>query len=157
MRILWLSHLVPYPPTGLGVLQRSHNLLNELVRVGDVFLFAFVQRDVVRELLGDVDVGIEEARTHLSISCRDVRFVLIPSELRTFGQAKLAFRSLLRADPYTIDWLRSQNARAILGEWNERLTSPIVRFDTLSRAPYKQLFPARITTVEHHNVESQMM
>ena len=27
MKVLWLSHFVPYPPRGHGALQRSHNLL----------------------------------------------------------------------------------------------------------------------------------
>ena len=47
MNILWLSHLVPYPPTGLGVLQRSYNLIRELSRAHPVYLLAFIQKKLL--------------------------------------------------------------------------------------------------------------
>ena len=34
LKILWLSHLVPYPAKG-GVLQRANNLLKELAKYND--------------------------------------------------------------------------------------------------------------------------
>lgn len=40
MRILWLSHFLPHPPTGHGALQRSHNLLREAARRHEVHLVA---------------------------------------------------------------------------------------------------------------------
>src|SRR5688500_5644460 len=38
MRVLWLSHFLPPPPTGHGALQRSHNLLVEAGRRHEVHL-----------------------------------------------------------------------------------------------------------------------
>ena len=43
MRVLWLSHMVPYPPKG-GMLQRSYHLVRTLARAHDVKLLCFNQR-----------------------------------------------------------------------------------------------------------------
>ena len=43
MNILWISHLIPYPPKG-GVLQRSYNLIKEVAKHHNVHLLAFNQR-----------------------------------------------------------------------------------------------------------------
>lgn len=40
MKVLWLSHFLPYRPTGHGALQRSHNLLVEAARRHEVHLVA---------------------------------------------------------------------------------------------------------------------
>ena len=62
MKVLWFSHLVPYPEAGLGVLQRSYHLVRELSRAHEVYLLAFVQRKIIGDLLGDVEEGLERAR-----------------------------------------------------------------------------------------------
>ena len=43
LRVLWLSHLVPYPPQG-GAAQRSYHLLREASRRHSVHLVALNQR-----------------------------------------------------------------------------------------------------------------
>ena len=43
MKILWLSHILPYPPKG-GVMQRSYNLIKEVTKENEVYLFAFNQK-----------------------------------------------------------------------------------------------------------------
>src|SRR5436309_14180462 len=49
-QLLWLSHLVPYPPTG-GALQRSFNLIRQLSRTYQISLVAFnLQGDSVTHL-----------------------------------------------------------------------------------------------------------
>ena len=83
MKVLWFSHLVPYPETGLGVLQRSYHLVRELARAHQVYLLAFVQRRIIEELLGDVDAGLEKAREHLEQYCARVQFLSI--SLREIG------------------------------------------------------------------------
>jgi len=45
MRILWLSHFLPHPPTGHGALQRSHNLLREAARRHEVHLVAMAMAE----------------------------------------------------------------------------------------------------------------
>ena len=38
MKILWLSHILPYPPKG-GVMQRSYNLIKAIAKENEVYLF----------------------------------------------------------------------------------------------------------------------
>ncbi len=157
MKVLWFSHLVPYPETGLGVLQRSYHLVRELARTHQVYLLAFVQRKIIGELLGDVDAGLERAREHLEQYCARVQFLSIPSERSRLGRSWLAARSLTGTYPYTIRWLLSEEARTAATEWNASVDFDVVHFDTLSLAPYRELFTHGATSLDHHNIESDMM
>ena len=157
MKVLWFSHLVPYPETGLGVLQRSYHLVRELARAHQVYLLAFVQRRIIEELLGDVDAGLEKAREHLEQYCARVQFLSIPSEKSGLGRMGLAARSLAGGYPYTVRWLLSDEARRTAREWNASVDFDVVHFDTLSLAPYRNAFTRGVKTLDHHNIESDMM
>lgn len=157
MKVLWFSHLVPYPQAGLGVLQRSYHLVRELSRVHEVHLLAFVQRKVIEDLLGDLEEGLQRAREHLSGYCARVEFLPIPSESAPSGRAWLAARSLLGSHPYTIRWLRSGAARRVAADWNAAIDFDLVHFDTLSLAPYRHVFTRGAKSLDHHNIESDMM
>lgn len=157
MKILWFSHLVPYPQTGLGVLQRSYHLVRELATAHEVYLLAFVQRKIIEDLLGDVEAGLQQAREHLAHYCARVQFLAIPSERSHQGRARLAARSLAGSHPYTIRWLQSQEAERIARAWNGEFDFDLVHFDTLSLAPYRKLFTHGAHSLDHHNIESDMM
>src|SRR6185437_7332016 len=157
MKILWFSHLVPYPQTGLGVLQRSYHLVRELSRAHEVFLLAFVQRRIIEDLLGDLHLGLHRAREQLEQYCARVQFLTIPSERSEFGRMSLATRSLMGGHPYTIRWLRSEEAGQVATDWNGSTRFDVVHFDTLSLAPYRRFFTHGAKTLDHHNIESDMM
>src|SRR5579863_230655 len=157
MKVLWFSHLVPYPEAGLGVLQRSYHLVRELSRVHEVYLLAFVQRKIIKDLLGDVDEGLEQARKHLGHYCARVEFLPIPSDSSRSRRMWLAARSLMGAQPYTIRWLRSDVARRVAIDWDASIDFDVVHFDTLSLAPYRRIFARAAKSLDHHNIESDMM
>lgn len=157
MKVLWFSHLVPYPETGLGVLQRSYHLVRELSRAHQVYLLAFVQRRIIADLMGDVEEGLQRARDHLDQYCARVHFLPIPSECSQFGRMRLAVRSLIGAHPYTIRWLQSQVAWKVAADWNNSADFDVVHFDTLSLAPYRKIFTRSAKSLDHHNIESEMM
>lgn len=157
MKILWFSHLVPYPETGRGVLQRSYHLVRELARVHEVHVLAFVQRRLIGELLGDVDGGLAQARAHLKQYCADIRLLAIPSETKAGGKLRLAAHSLMGGYPYTIRWLQSESACKTLAELESRTNFDVVHFDTISLAPYRTLLTRPTLTLDHHNIESHMM
>ena len=90
MRILWLSHLVPYPPKG-GVLQRSYNLLKEMCRYHDVTLFAFNQTALMESMFPNLAEGVREAKKHLSEFCKRVELFDIPSEAKKYGKYYLGW------------------------------------------------------------------
>lgn len=157
MKVLWFSHLVPYPEAGLGVLQRSYHLVRELSRAHQIYLLAFVQRKIIGDLLGDVDEGLKSAREHLSQYCARVEFLEIPSEASRSGRMWLAARSLAGGHPYTIRWLQSRAARSVAAHWNASIDFDVVHFDTLSLAPYRGVFTRAARSLDHHNIESDMM
>lgn len=156
MKVLWLSHLIPYPPKG-GVLQRSYNLLRETARRHEVHLLAFVQKKLLLREFGDVEYGRRKAHEALSEFCSLVRFVDIPAEAVSWGKQALALRSLFGRYPYTINWLRSRDMENEIAAAAGRCRFDVVHFDTISLAPYLRLFPRRKVALDHHNIESHMM
>ncbi len=156
VKILWLSHIVPFPPKG-GVLQRSYHLLRETARAHRVYLLSFIQSSPLKSIFGDVESGLNAAREALSEFCAGVEFVPIPSESRRLGKARLLLRSVFTKHPYTINWLKSQEMSSALARVMKETGFDIVHFDTISLAPYldQVLGPARV--ISHHNIESHMM
>jgi len=155
MRILWLSHIVPYPPKG-GVLQRSYHLLRETASRHQVTLFAFVQQRPLEQCFGDLETGLAESEKALSHFCSEVRFLPIPMESKWQGMARLAARSLFSRNSYTMNWLRSKQFAHAMRELSAD-SFDLVHADTISLAPYVSYFPGIPRALDHHNVESQMM
>lgn len=151
MKILWLSHILPYPPVGRGVLQRSHHLLRHACGQHEVDLIAF-NRQVLNGHAGE---GGEAAR-ELSRLCRRVE--LVPSgpersSARWWAQAATSF---FRSTPYDVNWLDSQEFENVVNEAVRGRTFDLVHVDTLGLVPYARLVQAPFV-LNHHNVESHMM
>jgi glycosyltransferase involved in cell wall biosynthesis len=156
MKILWLSHLVPYPPKG-GALQRSYYLLREAAKFHDIYLLAFIQHALLRNCFPDPDNGLEIARSKLSEFCVDVEFVPIPCEREWLGKERLMIESLFTSDPYTINWLKAQAMDRAIERLSDRLPFDGIHFDTISLAPYRRYFSQYKTVLTHHNIESHMI
>lgn len=156
MKILWLSHIIPYPPKG-GVLQRSYHLLRELAKEHEVHLFSYVQQEPLQRMYGNVDVGLNDCREKLSEIVPVVRLVSIPSEQKWCGKKRLLLRSLFTPDPYTVNWLKSPGMRKMLAEVARTTSYDAVHFDTISLAVHRNLFDGVTAILNHHNVESHMM
>lgn len=93
MRVLWLSHVIPYPPKA-GVLLRAYHLLRGVAARHDVDLVAFVQRPLLATFYDDVEQGLEACYAELASLCRSVRFLPIEKNIRPFGQLRTAAESL---------------------------------------------------------------
>ena len=156
MKILWLSHLVPYPPKS-GVLQRSYNLVREVSKYHEVTLVAFNQNALMSTMFLSKTEGLNEAREHLSKFCKRVEIQDIPSDSTKYGKYFLAFTSLFTFTPYTINWLANKNMSKLLNEINMENEFDLIHFDTISLAPYASLFPKHKKVLDHHNIESHMM
>lgn len=155
MRILWLSHIVPYPPKG-GVLQRSYHLLRETALRHEVTLCSFVQERPLIQCFGELNAGLAESKIALEELCKVVHFLPIPMEARYQGMARLAARSLFSKHSYTLNWLHSKAYEQTL-EMISADSFDLVHADTISLAPYARHFSNIPTVLDHHNVESQMM
>ncbi len=155
MKILWLSHLVPYPPKG-GVLQRSYHLLRELARDNEVELMAFIQQDLMVRRFPSIEQGLREAHIALLEFCSGVTFFPIPSEQYRYAKQALALASLATPVPYTVNWLRSSRFRdAVLARAPRGFD--ILHADTISLVPYVDALPPMPSVLDHHNIESHMM
>lgn len=155
MKVLWLSHLVPYPPKG-GVLQRSYYLLREMSKYHDVYLVAFIQKDLLAPMYASLEQGLEEARLQLGRFCRDVVFVDIPCDQRRHGKAALALKSLFTPTSYTVNWLQAPAMSRAVADQLEATAFDVVHADTISLAPYVEAIPTP-KILDHHNIESHMM
>ncbi len=151
LSILWLSHLVPYPPHG-GVLQRSFNLLRRVAERHDVHLLAFNQR----ALLPDA-TALSEALDQLRRICASVDACRIPADDRPLGRKRLYVRSLFSRRPFTARWLRSSEMELRIRELLRRRRIDLVHLDTISLAPFASVFQDCPRVLNHHNIESHMM
>jgi polysaccharide biosynthesis protein PslH len=151
MNLLWVSHLVPYPPKG-GVLQRSHNLIKEMARQNKIWLVAFNQRALLPS-----PKPLRQSVEAMKQICEDVEVVTIPSDRSRATWRRLVVRSLVTRHPYTVNWLRAADmTRAVEGALS-RVAFDAVHFDTISLAEYASLAGALPKVLNHHNVESAMM
>jgi len=156
LKILWLSHLIPYPPKG-GVLQRSYNLIRELAKYHDVYLLAFNQKELIRPLFDNYEEGLKEADFELSKFCKEYHYLPIPCDNTPNGKIKLALSSLLSPTSYTVNWLKSNEMNLKIKETIDRIDFDVVHFDTISLAPYLKKFKHVKTVLDHHNIESSML
>jgi glycosyltransferase involved in cell wall biosynthesis len=156
MRILWISHMVPYPPKS-GHLLRAYNLLKGLAEKHIVDLVAFIQEPLLDSFFEDRMEGLAECHRELGRLCNDVIFLPIERLRRPFGKERTAAESLFSGQGYTADWLRSAAASRKVRELALRNDYSIAHFDVISLARYRELLPSVPATLGHHNIESQMM
>ncbi len=156
LRLLWISHLVPYPPKG-GALQRSFNLLREVSRYHTVDLIAFVQRPFLKYLDHDDERALDIARTELKRFCRTVHFEPLPQEMNLTGRLGLLAASLLRTTPYTVNWLKSDRMAKRIREQVTLNEYDAAHIDTISLLEYRSELGTTPVLLNHHNVESHMM
>ena len=156
MKILWLSHFIPYPPKG-GVLQRGYHLLKQTAKYHEVHLLAFNQIDLITPLFKNLESGVHEAQNHLQQFCKTVEFLPIPCDENSFKKKLLAFKSLFSRYPYTLNWLLSDRFEQRLKQILAETDFDFIHFDTISLAPFKHLCGTIPCSLDHHNIESHML
>lgn len=152
-RILWVSHLVPYPPKG-GVLMRSYYLLRELGRHHDVDVFAINQHRLLKSYFQDEGEGLHSAREATSQFLRALYVVPEPNKGR-FARFLCVFRSLFGM-PYSVRWLFSREIREAIARRVSEGNYDVIHYDTIGLACYFHNHAAP-AVLDHHNIESHMM
>jgi len=157
LRVLWVSHLVPYPPMS-GVLLRSHHLVRELARHADVDLTGFVQTAWLDRCFPGQDraSALRDSLAALSSFCTVRDFLPIPSETQVAGRPRLALASLLGGNA-AVGWLRSPRMRDALIATTAAQRYDLVHFDTVSLAQYRPIVASLPASLGHHNIESHML
>lgn len=156
MKILWLSHFVPYPPKG-GLLQRGYHLLKQTAKYHDVHVLAFQQNDLMTPLFSNVEEGLDKAQQHLLGYCKSVKILDIPSDSSTIKKYTTALKSLVTKFPYNLNWLISDEYRDTLIKLLDQESFDFIHFDTISLAIYKQYCGDIRSSLDHHNIESHML
>jgi len=149
MKVLWLSHFVPYPPR-TGALQRSYHLLRQVAQRHEVHLVALNQSAL---LAGRDD--IDEARRELSRFCASTTIVPFLAGSSTLGKLAVAGAAAATGTPYEMMWVRSARfSRAV--RLHGAAPFDLVHADTIGLMPYAQRLGAPVV-LNHHNVESHML
>lgn len=160
MKVLWISHFLPYPPKG-GVLQRGYYLIKELSKYAEVDLLAFNQPRLLDPLLPNEANPKSVAIDALNEFVRVRGVVDVPLSEMSHGNMLIAFKSLVSRYPYNINWLISPEFKASLISLLEQEHYDVVHFDTIGLAYYlpevKRLCPDARISLGHHNVESHML
>lgn len=151
LRVLWISHLVPWPPQG-GVLQRSFNLLRQAATRHSVVLAALNQRAI----LPTAD-EVARAVAELEPLCEEVRVCEIPSNRSRLLWAGMAAASVVTRQPYDVNWLWSPRMHRVVAELRASRRFDVVHLDTVGLHPYAAGFARTPRVLNHHNVESDMM
>jgi glycosyltransferase involved in cell wall biosynthesis len=156
MKILWLSHLVPYPPKA-GVIQRSYHLIRQLGMRHEVDLLAFHQPRLMEPLVENLEKGMQDAHRELSKFCVVQGVFDIPSERSRLSRLGLIFGGLLSRNGYTLKWIESEEYGKKIKHLLKEKRYDLVHLDTISFAPYMSLFDQIPMVLDHHNIESHMM
>lgn len=156
LKILWISHLIPYPPKG-GVLMRSNFLATELARHHQVDLLALNQPGLMGAYFPSQEEGIEKARAALEPSFGRIEFCASSVPAGSRAKAWLAGKSLFTKLPYSIACLTDPELEKAIEGRIRRQDYDVVHFDTIGLAQYRHLAGDLPTVLDHHNVESQMM
>jgi glycosyltransferase involved in cell wall biosynthesis len=151
MKILWLSHVVPYPPKG-GVFQRSYNLIREAGRENSVHLVSLNQAKLLKNQ-GEID----EAVSVLKESCERVDVFPIPSDRSKLHWATMTTLSYFNCAPYDVNWLKNVEMAAYLKKLAVKGRFDVVHVDTCGLFPYAEYFRDVPLVLTHHNIESHMM
>jgi glycosyltransferase involved in cell wall biosynthesis len=156
MQVLWLSHVVPYPPKA-GVLLRAYHLLKGVAARHDVHLVAFIQRPLLATFYPDLDAGLAECRAELSRFCQSISLLPIEQAERPLGKIRTAAESLFRGSGYTATWLDGPRAAATIERMARKRRYDVAHFDHISLASYRNRLASVPATLGHHNAEAHMM
>lgn len=149
--ILWLSHNVPYPPK-TGVLQRNYNLLKEASKIGNIYLVAVFQKNIL-PFLPDMN----EVHRELGKICKQIEIIYLPIDTSKFEWLKTALKSIFTKDPFGVNWIKSKGIQIKIQELVNSQKFDLVHFDTISLAYYKNLVGDIPKILNHHNIESHLM
>lgn len=150
LKVLWLSHFVPYPPKG-GAFQRSFNLLRAVGARHEVHLIALHHK-------GGTHPAEERqlAATELGKLCASVTIIDATSATTGLG---LFFRALRLAagTPLTVSVSNVDAMRQVLRARLSKQRFDLAHFDTIGLGCYLHEIGNLPAVLSHHGAESFMM
>ncbi|MFZ5979901.1 MAG: glycosyltransferase family 4 protein [Candidatus Zixiibacteriota bacterium] len=151
MKILLITHLVPYPPKG-GVTLRNYNLLKETAAHHEIHMVTFYQRVHHRDEQ-ELKHSIEEVRK----LCRRLEVYPVPTDYSRFGWYALLFFNLFSLTPYSV-WRYSSNPMtAVIKNLLEEEKFDLMELGTIALGNFCRLAPDLPKVLVHHNIESHLL
>jgi len=151
MKILWLSHIIPYPPKG-GLLQRSYNLLKQTAKRHEVHLVSLNQKKILQ-----TRNALEQAENSLKNICNRLDIFPIKSDKSKLHWATMTALSYFSTFPYDVNWFYNKDMMAFMDKLAKLERYDLIHIDTLGLFPYALLFSNVPYVLNHHNIESHMM
>jgi glycosyltransferase involved in cell wall biosynthesis len=151
MRILWLTHFVPFPATGHGALQRTHQLLVRSAATHDVGLIALAPGAE-----GTKDIGVQEAFRHLAPALRFCDIHPLPHGPGRAWYRMALLRAALGKRSFWEHWFYDPRAASALRRRIEEFDPDVVHLDSVVLAAYTRSITRRRIVITHHNVESDL-
>ena len=151
LKILFLSHFVPYPPKG-GCFQRNYNLLTRVAAVHDVHLIAMRHRSSTHP-----DEETSNARAELLRYCKAVDIIDITANTQDGQMALSALGNLPRLMPLSASIYDSTAMRQRLHGLRQTERFDLAHFDTIGLAQYFDDVGDLPRVMTHHGAESHMI
>ena len=150
MRILWLTHFVPWPPVGHGALQRTYHLLRVAATSHEVHLLALAPPSAAA---ADLDVGSATLALRQLTSGADI--YPLPRDQRQLRRAWLLLRGVARGESHWERWFR--NASMVDRVRDLRGRFDLVHVDSVVLAAYRAAIGDAPVVLNHHNLESALI
>ena len=153
MKILWLSHFVPWPATGHGALARSYHLVRETARRHELHLVALAPPAADG---AHATAALDEARRALGEYCASVELVPLQHGAGRAQRALLALSSWPSPHSYWEHWYWSREGEAAFTMQQARYAPDVVHLDTVFLRRYAPSVHVPFV-LNHHNVESHLL
>jgi len=150
--LLFLSHILPYPPDA-GVRIRTHHLLRELSQEYRIFFLAFYRAKAVMS-----PERLNAAKEALSAYTHHIAVHPIPQEHSRLRWVADHARSVLNRKVYTRRVYWSEAYLADLQSLLDEHPIDLVHVDSLDLSVYLDSLPKALPhVVGHHNIESSLL
>jgi sugar transferase (PEP-CTERM/EpsH1 system associated) len=151
LKVLWLSHFVPYPPKG-GCFQRSYHLIRRTGANHDVHLIAMQHKSSTHPI-----EELQGAREELLHHCRSVDIVDISSATEVGRLPLRALSAALRGNAFNVSIYASPEMRFLIRKKCQEIGFDVVHFDTIGLAQYFSDVKDVPKVLTHHGAESNMI
>jgi len=151
MKILLISHILPYPPKG-GCPQRNFNLLKECSSGNEIDLLAFYRQSHQQN-----EEELNKAISEMKRYCRNVEVFPIAAERNKLIWYLLLLFNLFSPLPYSVWLYRSKKMKVAIKRYIEKYNYDVLEFGEIGLAKYAENLDGYAKILIHHNVESQLL
>lgn len=151
MKILLISHILPYPPKG-GCPQRNYNLLKECSKTNEIHMLAFYRKSHQAN-----SSKLQDATSAMKQYCKKIEVFKIPADHNRVLWYLLLFFNLFSPLPYSVWLYSSRRMKKAMIRYLDTNSYDIVEIGEIGLANYAKLAPEIPKILIHHNVESQLL